>query len=1307
MSDTAPEGNRDPAARPAFLPSLRAGALGIDIMAVMTSSAATGALGFVFWTLAARGYSAAEVGRASAIISSATLVAILATLSLGSLYERFLPLSGSHSRHYVRWGMLVVVAAALCFGAVFLAVGPRDQLFSHSVEAVLFPGFVAVLAIYAIQDPVLIGLGRARSLAVKNITQSVCKLAAVAALIPLATGSAIVWAWVCPAAVISVWFAFAVIRPETLERVGAPTLPARRELVQFFASSYAISAVGIVVPLLVPLIIVGVLGTETNAYFSMCWLVVNTIGVLIGATAAPFIATASTPGADLRSATTRFTLMSAGAAVAGAVLLLISAPLVLGIMGPDYAAEGTDLIRLMALTLPSVALLTIYTALARLQRRLRLAVGVQLMLGSVVVLGVWLTTPRFGINGVGYTYLTAELISTLIIAIPVARLLRRVQRHNSLSPAPSRPHVSETAPMSTSSAQPTGRPPLVTAAPGPIPDVMTVSAAFADVAGEHGDRVALHTLDGRVTYRELAAAAEGWAVTAPAGEPTRDPRDVVLMLAGFNLQSVAAVLGMLSAGRVLAPLDPALPAGRTDTVIRTLQDNSYRITALITDEVNHPKAAALELDCEIWPKDSPPSAAGVHPSSGVDTISSIQITSGSTGVPKAVLQTHGMWLADAELFRSEFGIGVGTRVAVCMPISFAAGLNILLGSLLCGAEVIAVDPRDLTAAQAFDHLEATGAEVLVCTPTFVQSISDVAPRRSLPRLRRVVTTGEAVQAGVVNAARRIAPEATFTNWVGSSETLAIATFDVHPGDPVPDGPIPAGKPAPHKRVSLDADGVVTVTSPYVAWGYVDARSATTRFEHHGHERSFITNDIGRWDADGNLVLRGRADTAVKIRGYLVEPAEIESALARHPDIREAVVVARTAAGTGSGEPVLNAYVAPAGGVRTRSVAEIRARLHQDLPAWMIPAHIMILAALPRTERGKVDRMALPEPVRGVIEPPLPGLESTVASIWAQALTLDEVGRTETFYELGGDSLTAAQILVRIKDRFGVMFTQAELAGAPTVAEFSATMSARLQSDQLPGRTLAPTTVVLRAVSSAKPPWFCFAGAGASALTFTALAGQAESDRPIYAFQPHGLENRGVPDWTVVRAARRHLTDLRRLQPHGPYTLIGHSLGGFIALEVARRLESLGDTVELVVLLDPFLPPGAVREVRRRLPDATLTLDAPPLRGRELWARRLRVPLAGIVQFEREAQAKALEEVGVRVGLMHRPAPWPGRTLLMLSHLNQDDPRLWAHILTGELQVTRVPGDHHSVIREPSVGEVARLIRDAGSAQPKRMSPITP
>ncbi|WP_083740345.1 AMP-binding protein [Mycobacterium sp. MS1601] len=1150
-----------PASRRRFLPPVRASALGIDIAAVMTSSAATGALGFVFWTMAARGYSAAEVGRASAIISSATLVAILSTLSLGSLYERFLPVSGAAAKRYVRRGMLLVTVTAVLFGAAFLAVGPRTQLFSNTVETLLFPAFVAVLAAYALQDQVLIGLGRARSIAVKNISQSLCKLAAVAALIPLATGSAIVWAWVIPAAVITTWFALAVIRPETSRRLGTSTLPVRRELLQFFASSYAISSVGIVIPLLVPLIIVAQLGTETNAYFSMCWLVVNTLAVLIGATAAPFIATASTPGADLRAATRRFTVLCGGAAVTGCVLLLVSAPLVLGIMGPDYAAEGTTLIRLMALTLPSVALLTIYSALARLQRRLRLVVTVQILLGVVIVTGVTLSTPLFGINGVGYTYVTAEVLSTSVIAVPLARLLHRVRRRNTLvgNTLAHNDTDDNEPPMPTSPVQTVH----------PIPEDMTVGKAFTEVADKHPGQVALRTLDGGgVTYRELAADSGAWAQAAPGPETDRD---IVVMLAGFHRQSVAAVLGMFGAGRILAPLDPALPAARTAGVIGSLEQENYRVSAVLTDAANHAEAVGMGLDCPTWVR--PPTKPTRSPAlaGGVDTISSIQVTSGSTGVPKAVLHTHGMWLADAQLFAGEFGVGVGTRVAVCMPISFAAGLNMLIGSLLSGAEVIMLDPRDLPPEQAFDHLGACGAEVVVCTPTFLQSLSDTAGGRTWASVRRLVTTGEAVQSGVVHAGRRIAPQATFTNWVGSSETLAIATFDIRPCDPVPVGPIPAGKPAPHKQISLDDEGVITVTSRYVACGYVNPGAASTRFEHHTDGRSFITNDLGKWDRDGTLIMRGRADTAVKIRGYLVEPAEIESALARHPAVREGVVVA------GSGpDPALYAYVAPVSSARAPSVAEIRAQLRDQLPAWMIPSHVMIVDALPRTERGKVDRLALPKPVRAPIDPPLPGLETAVADIWASALALSEVGRTESCHELGGDSLTVARILVEVKNRYGVALTQGDLAAAPTVAEFTAVLSARLGAEQLPRRTLlAATTVVLRAPTVPQPltPWFCFAGAGASALTFAALAGHAGPERPVYAFQPNGLENRGLPDWTVKRAARRHLGDLRRLQPHGPYTLIGHSLGAFIALEVAHSLAGLGESVELVTLLDPFLPPA--------------------------------------------------------------------------------------------------------------------------------------
>ncbi|WP_232374701.1 alpha/beta fold hydrolase [Mycolicibacterium mengxianglii] len=1271
------------------LPKPRAGALGVDIAAVMTSSVATGALGFLFWTVAARGYSPAEVGRASALISSASLIAILANFSLGSLYERFLPVAGSQSKRLVRNGTLFVIAAALAFGAAFVLLGPDEQLFGSLTESLLFPVAVAVLAVFAIQDQVLVGIGRATTLAAKNITQSTVKLIAIAAFIPLATGTAIVWAWVLPAAVIAGWVLLRVIQPATGGRDGEPALPPNRDLFHFFLSSYAINAVGVVVPLLLPLIIVAQLGTETNAYFSMSWLVINTVAVLIHATGAPFIAAASAPGADIKACIGRFTLMCGGAGAASCVGLFLAAPYVLHIMGPAYAEQGTNLIRIFALSLPSLAIYTIYASLARLRRRLRLAVTVQVMIGVIVVVGIVLTTPRWGIDAVGYTYLAAELLGTLIIAVPLVRLLRHAWEPSSdtlvdtglpAAPAPAAVHHE----------------------PAPAEDA-TVWRRFLETADAHGDEMALRTADGAVTYRQLASAAAAWSTTM---RHHVSPDSTIALLAGLGPDSAATVLGAMAAGRVLTSLDPRLPVHRTRAIVDMLGAHGRPVGMIVTDDANQAHAGELATGAAVHRVESPPEVSGAAAwpdvPAGVDTLTTVQFTSGSTGVPKAVLHANGMWLCDAILMRTRFDITPGRRIALCMPVSFGAGINILLGALMSGADILGIDPRDVAPAAALRQLRGRDVEILVCTPSFLNALIDAAAGTTLPTLTRIVTTGEPANVPLVRRARTLAPAAVFTNWVGSSEANAISTYDIAPGDELPSGVIPAGDPAPLKRVTIAGDGTMSVTSRYLGMGYLvdPGDNASVRFAANSDgTRTVVTGDRARWSAEagGTLMLLGRADTAVKIRGYLVEPAEIEAALLEHPAIREAAVRVDTTGGA----PVLAAYAAPVAHVRAPSVAELRATLHEKLPTWMVPTHILTLAALPRTERGKVDLQALPEPVRGPLVTPCGATEEQLAKIWAQALALEAVGRTENFYALGGDSLTVQAVLSRVARQFGVQLPPSSVAGAPTVAQFAAVVHDRISRSGERPDALACTTVALRPISgdTTAPPIFCFAGAGASALSFTAFADRVRPTVPVYAFQPQGLENRAIPDWTVGAAARRHLADLRRLQPHGPYQLVGHSLGGFIALEVARQLRELGETVEMVTLLDPYLPPRAMRAARGRLPDATLTLDATPRSKRELWIRRLCLPLAGIVQFDPQTQASMLEAVGTRVGRFHKPRPWPGRALVVLSHLNDDDPRLWPFVLAGRLRITRITCDHESIVREPHIRQVVSLIEDESSSAP--------
>ncbi|TDO10056.1 acyl-CoA synthetase (AMP-forming)/AMP-acid ligase II [Mycobacterium sp. BK086] len=797
----------------------------------------------------------------------------------------------------------------------------------------------------------------------------------------------------------------------------------------------------------------------------------------------------------------------------------------------------------------------------------------------------------------------------------------------------------------------------------------SVAAHFEATAKSYPNRVALRTATQAVTYDDLFASACG--VRDGARRCGQSPR-AALIPGSLDAATVSTILGLIAAGTVVVALDPELPRNRTDTIAAILAEHDY----------------------DVVPVESAAGAGGHTLGSDTDTedVTSIQFTSGSTGTPKAVLHTNGLWLADAQLLNERFGLADGRTVALCMPISFAGGLNVLIGSLLGGAEIVAVDPREHTAREAFDRIKSSHAQAITCTPSFVDALHRAAVGATLPHVTRIVTTGEPIQARHVKLARELAPDAVVTNWVGSTETLAIASHDIPPAAPLPRGVIPVGIAAPHKKVEINADGIVSITSRYLGRGYLDPSASTATFVDNGNSTTtYVGGDVGRWDEHGNLVFSGRADNTVKIRGYLVEPAEIEAMLASYTDIREVAVVADCA-----GTPTLTAYVAPSATARTPSAAELRTRLHRDLPPWMVPANIEILANLPRGERGKVDRMALPKPTRVPFESPCDDHESTVATLWADVLRIDRVGRTDSFYALGGDSLSVAQMLVALRESHGIALKPTDLASAPTVASFAQTLAAALQ--KTPGavarRALRPTTTPLRPLSAetAGAPLFCFTGAGASALCFLPLAEHVGDRTAVYAFEPSGLSERALPDWSIQRAVQRHWTDLRRIQPHGPYTLVGHSLGAHIALETARALQADGETVEMVVMLDPWLSPRVAWEARKDVPGATVTLQTDDANGfGTWWERQKTVPLAGLFSGDYDRKTRAIEEVGMMAAFRYRPAPWDGRALLILSHLNTDDPRLWRRILTGQLESQVLDCDHHSIVRAPHIGAVADTI----------------
>ncbi|MGN8050896.1 non-ribosomal peptide synthetase [Curtobacterium sp. 22159] len=743
-------------------------------------------------------------------------------------------------------------------------------------------------------------------------------------------------------------------------------------------------------------------------------------------------------------------------------------------------------------------------------------------------------------------------------------------------------------------------------------------------------------------------------------------------------------------------------------------------------------------------------------------------TSGSTGLPKGVAMTHRQQLQNVEQDAVALGLAPGDRLGLVLPLSFAAGFLFALSGLLNGATIVLLEPRDLGVERLVDRLQAERVDTLVCTPHLLRSIVGAQPTPApavpvLGALRFLMTVGEPVTGTDVIAARpHLGAGTTIWNGFGSSEMGCVAYCSVGPDDPVPDGVVPAGWPLLHKAVQVVREdgtpaepgetGQLVVRSDGMTAGYwgapdktaehltpgaagataerdpaaahagaadvtaerdpaaAHASAADATAEHHPAHAlpSWRQGDLARLDPDGVLVLLGRSDDAVKVRGYLVEPSEVEAALRALPEVHDAVVTALVAP---PAVTRLVAYVVGRPGRRTPAPAAIRRALRERLPEYMVPASIVPMTALPRNERGKVDRAELPgapsidaEMTEGEYDQ----WELVVGQIWAEVLGLPGVHLDEDFSALGGDSLSAEEMLAIVHQRLGVDLRGSDVLEHPTLRAFARRV--RSGTSALPSH---PDVVkVSEARQTGNPPVFCFAGAGALALTFLPLS-RYLPDHDVYAFQQHALERRGLPDWSVERTARRYLALMRIVQPRGPYILVGHSLGGLVALEVARLLTEGGERVEHVALLDTYLPRTKSEQARlhfgrmeprehpnpvvRRLQHgldraAKRVLPAGVPYG-EQFAKRVRAYGAGVFRFGGQKDFDAFFDQAEIVTRRHTPTPFHGRATYVLADENPDAAG-WAALLRGPTETVRIASEHSSLLREPHVAELATALRTA-------------
>ncbi|GAA1295870.1 lipopolysaccharide biosynthesis protein [Pseudonocardia xinjiangensis] len=401
----------------------------LNAVALMAATGITGVVGLAFWAVAAR-LPPAEVGRASAILTTATMLSQLSSSNVGVLFGRVLAAAGAKSRSLVLGGYGIAVALSLVLGAAFVLVIP-NELLTGTVEKVAFPLIVALFSLFALQDWVLTGIRKSVWIPLEQLLFAIGKLGLLLLFSVWALQNGIVLSWVLPC-LLAVLVVNAVLLGRTLPRrraaeAGATEMPDRRGLTRIFLAEYATGAVMYVVPLTLPLLVVAVLGTEANAYYAVPWLISESLGLLIFNISSSYLVEAAHDSRRIAALMARTIRLIALVAVPGVAVVMIAAPWILSILGPAYAAEGSTVLRLMVLAIPFSTVSTLYVAICRIQLQMARVVVIEAMIAVLVIGFAFALVGPLGLAGVGLGYLIAEVVVAAATIVPLVRFLRANQ----------------------------------------------------------------------------------------------------------------------------------------------------------------------------------------------------------------------------------------------------------------------------------------------------------------------------------------------------------------------------------------------------------------------------------------------------------------------------------------------------------------------------------------------------------------------------------------------------------------------------------------------------------------------------------------------------------------------------------------------------------------------------------------------------------------------------------------------------------------------------------------------------------------
>ena len=853
------------------------------------------------------------------------------------------------------------------------------------------------------------------------------------------------------------------------------------------------------------------------------------------------------------------------------------------------------------------------------------------------------------------------------------------------------------------------------------PQHLCVHDLIAVQAQTTPDAIALVAGGKRLTYAQLDASANQLAHFLRAKGV--GPEILVGLCLKRSAEMVVAMLGILKAGGAYIPLDPNDPTERQSFELR---DSGTKIL-VTTDDLAKTLPAegrtVVRLDAD-WPEIARESQASPEPAAGLANPAYVMYTSGSTGRPKGVTVTHSGLVNYLSWAARAYGKEARRSALVHSSISFDLTITALYTPLLVGGRVELL-PDDASVESVVRALRQPQTRGMVkITPAHLELLSQqLRPEEAAGKVELFVIGGENLLSESLRFWREVSPTTRLINEYGPTETVVgCCVYEVQAGDPFT-GSVPIGNAIDNSQLyvldqqlqPVDAGvvGELYIGGAGVARGYLNQPELTREhfladpFSNQPGARMYKTGDMARCRENGTLEYLGRLDDQVKIRGYRVELGEVEAVVAEHPTVRQCVALARE---DESGSKQLTGYVIPRDG-QAITPKELREFLRRKLPEYMVPAHFVVLAAFPLTPNGKVDRRALSMAEKTLsrhefISPQNAG-ESRLAAIWRELLGVSPVSVTDNFFDIGGDSLLVARLVLRIEQLFGKQLSMATLFQAPTIRELAVLLEGQVPS--------TPSVIPVQPAGSL-PPFFCI-GAGP---LFRPLALRLGTDRPFLSLMPSflpELKQLSAP-YQLEQIAVYLVNAILEYRKEGPYYLGGWSDSGVVAYETARQLMAKGHEVALLVMFDTDNP-----AFQQSVPNEVWSdsrVNKMKFHAEELLALKLKNVPAYVAEKVKELHRKigsaALQiqyKFRVRVNggrlqnpeqIVHvaisayRPAPYIGRLVFFKAAKGPtgdawDSSRGWPHLVTGEFEVHEVPGDHRSMFLEPNVETLANNMRN--------------